>query len=485
MSLFIYNSLSRTKEKFEPLQPGFVSMYVCGPTVYGHAHLGHAKSYVSFDVVVRWLRQSGYRVKYIQNITDVGHLTDDADEGEDKIMKQASLEKSDPMEIAQFYTRSFYEDMDKLAVMRPNIAPTATGHIPEQIALIEKLMATGHAYEVEGNVYFSVKSFDGYGKLSGRTDQEALQSGIRLGIRSEKREPSDFALWKKADESHLMKWNSPWSIGYPGWHLECSAMSMKYLGETIDIHGGGMENKFPHHDCEIAQSEAATGRPYVRFWMHNNMVTINGIKMGKSLKNSVNLQDIFKETDPLVIRFFILQSHYRSQLDYSETAVKASTTGLEKLRETRRRLHQQKKGTGVFDVSPFSMRFTEAMDDDFNTPVALAVLFDLSKAINAALDLPEGISDGARKEIDALLDNAGKETLGIFDQNDREFDQESKENTKKICEIMDILFELRAEARDQKNFILSDKIRDLLLLKSGIEIKDTKEGPVWSETEKG
>ncbi len=481
MSLFIYNSLSRTKEKFEPFNPGVVSMYVCGPTVYGHSHLGHAKSYVSFDVVVRWLRQSGYRVKYIQNITDVGHLTDDGDEGEDKIMKQASLEKTDPMEIAQFYTRSFYEDMDKLAVMRPSIAPTATGHIPEQIALIEKLMATGHAYEVEGNVYFSVKSFDDYGKLSGRTDQEALQSGIRVGLRSEKRDPSDFALWKKADERHLMKWNSPWSIGYPGWHLECSAMSMKYLGETIDIHGGGMENKFPHHDCEIAQSEAATGKPYVRFWMHNNMVTINGVKMGKSLKNSVNLKDIFRERDPLVIRFFILQSHYRSQLDYSESAIKASTTGLEKLLETRRRLHQQQTGSGEFDVSPFSMRFTEAMNDDFNTPVALAVLFDLSKAINAALDRQEGVSERSRKEVEALLDYAGKKTLGIFDENNRELNEESKEDTKRIGAIMDILFELRAEAREQKNFALSDKIRDLLLVKCGIEIKDTKDGPVWSE----
>ncbi|MEI6639253.1 MAG: cysteine--tRNA ligase [Chlorobium sp.] len=480
MSLFIYNSLSRTKEQFEPLHPEMVSMYVCGPTVYGHAHLGHAKSYVSFDVVVRWLRQSGYRVKYVQNITDVGHLTDDADEGEDKISKQASLEKTDPMEIAQFYTRSFYEDMDRLGVLRPNIAPAATAHIPEQIDLIERLVKSGHAYEVNGNVYFSVKSFDGYGKLSGRTDQDALQSGIRVGIRSDKRESSDFALWKKADERHLMKWNSPWSVGYPGWHLECSAMSMKYLGESIDIHGGGMENKFPHHDCEIAQSEAATGKPYVRFWMHNNMVTINGIKMGKSLNNSVNLKDLFRETDPLVIRFFILQSHYRSQLDYSETAIKASRTGLEKLHETQRRLREQKDGTGVFDCEPFARRFTEAMDDDFNTPIAIAVLFELSKAINAALDQHNGIADGSCKEVQAFINQAGKETLGIFDQNDRDKNREGKESTRKFEAVMELLLQLRAEAREQKDFALSDKIRDLLLIKSGIEIKDTKEGASWS-----
>ena len=484
MSLFIYNSLGRTKEKFEPLHPGIVSMYVCGPTVYGHAHLGHAKSYVSFDVVVRWLRQSGYRVKYIQNITDVGHLTDDADEGEDKIMKQASLEKTDPMEIAQFYTRSFYEDMDWLGVMRPNIAPAATGHIPEQIALVERLVKSGHAYEVNGNVYFSVKSFDGYGKLSGRTDQEALQSGIRVDVRSEKRDPSDFALWKKADESHLMKWNSPWSIGYPGWHIECSAMSMKYLGETIDIHGGGMENKFPHHDCEIAQSEAATGKPYVRFWMHNNMVTINGIKMGKSLKNSINLKDLFKETDPLVIRFFILQSHYRSQLDYSETAIKASKTGLEKLRETQRRLREQKNGTGVFDCEPFARRFTEAMDDDFNTPIAIAVLFELSKAINAALDRNEGISKQSREGVETFLDQAGRATLGILNQENQTGNGEKRNSAKKLGEVMTILLELRAEAKKNKDFTLSDKIRSLLL-DAEIEIKDTKEGAVWSEKSGG
>ena len=480
MSLFIYNSLGRAKEQFEPLHPGIVSIYVCGPTVYGHAHLGHAKSYVSFDVVVRWLRHKGYHVKYVQNITDVGHLTDDADEGEDKISKQARLEKTDPMEISQFYTRSFYEDMDKLDVLRPNIAPAATAHIPEQIALIERLITTGHAYEVNGNVYFSVESFPGYGKLSGRTDQEALQSGIRVGVRSDKRHPSDFALWKKAEEGHLMQWNSPWSIGYPGWHLECSAMSMKYLGETLDIHGGGLENKFPHHDCEIAQSEAVTGKPYVRFWMHNNMVTVNGIKMGKSLKNFVNLKDLFNIFDPIVIRFFILQSHYRSPLDFSEVAIKASSTGLEKLRETQRRLREQKNGTGLFEVEPFLKRFNEAMDDDFNTPVAIAVLFDLSKAINSAFDGNEGIAEESIQKTDTFLHTAGADILGILTHTEQSMGRNNRESGKTIDGIMDILLELRAEARKNKNFALSDTIRERLLA-VGIEIKDTKDGASWSK----
>jgi cysteinyl-tRNA synthetase len=479
MALFIYNSLGRKKQQFEPLLPGIVSIYVCGPTVYGHAHIGHAKSYVSFDVVVRWLRHSGFRVKYVQNITDVGHLTDDADEGEDKIMKQARLEKTDPMEIAQFYTRSFYEDMDRLGVLRPNIAPLATGHIPEQIELVKSLLATGHAYEVNGNVYFSVASFPGYGKLSGRTDQDALQSGMRVEVRSEKRSPSDFALWKKADESHMMKWQSPWSTGYPGWHLECSAMSMKYLGDTIDIHGGGMENRFPHHDCEIAQSEASTGKPYVRFWMHNNMVTVDGVKMGKSLKNSVNLKELFTEHDPLAIRFFILQSHYRSPLDFSLAAIRASTTGLDKLRQSLKRVKDSAPGTGSFDSEPFVQRFREAMDDDFNTPVAIASLFDFSKAINTALDRNEGISQTDLKAALLFMESAGTEVLGILGPGEALHAIEETHSGKSFSKVMEILIGLRTDARRNKDFALSDTIRDRLL-EAGVEIKDTKEGTSWS-----
>lgn len=479
MALQIYNSLSRTKERFEPVHPGVVGMYVCGPTVYGHAHLGHAKSYVSFDVVARWLRQSGYRVKYIQNITDVGHLSDDADEGEDKIARQARIEKTDPMEIAQYYTRSFLEDMDRLGVLRPNIAPTAAGHIPEQIALIEQLVASGYAYTINGNVYFSVNSFPGYGKLSGRTDRDAQQSGSRVEIRNEKRHPSDFALWKKADEEHIMKWPSPWSIGYPGWHVECSAMAMKYLGASIDIHGGGMENKFPHHECEIAQSEAATGVPYVRYWMHNNMVTVGGIKMGKSLRNSVNLKELFRQTDPAVIRFFILQSHYRSPLDYSETAIRASATGLGKLQDTYRRLLAACPGMGTADTQKFIEAFTEAMDDDFNTPTALSVLFDFSKKLNTLLDRPEGLGQQVIDEAISFFNIFAGSVLGITDSETGSPDRENGNQHKALENVMALLLEIRTDARKEKDFALSDRIRDRLF-DIGIELKDGREGTGWS-----
>lgn len=479
MPLHIYNSLTREKDAFVPLHPGIVTMYVCGPTVYGHAHLGHAKSYVSFDVVVKWLRHLGYAVKYIQNITDVGHLTDDADEGEDKIAKQARLEKTDPMEIAQYYTRSYYEDMDRLGVDRPNIAPTATGHIPEQITLIATLLKKGHAYEVNGNVYFSVSSFSGYGRLSGRTDQDAQQAGGRVESRSEKRHPSDFALWKKAEPGHLMQWDSPWSKGYPGWHAECSAMAMKYLGETIDIHGGGMENRFPHHECEIAQSEAATGKPYVRYWMHNNMVTVNGAKMGKSLRNSVNLKDLFQTVPPIVIRFFILQSHYRSPLDFSETAIRASQAGLEKLQETWRALAAAVPGSEELDTASYEERFTEAMNDDFNTPVAIAVLFDAAKAVNAALHSGKGLSENALEACRKFFESYGHDVLGILETGEAGGDEAAVAKKKTLDDVVSILLELREQARKNKDFAQSDLIRDRLA-ESGIVLKDTKSGTEWS-----
>ncbi len=481
MPLHIYNSLTRKKEVFEPLHPGTVTIYVCGPTVYGHAHLGHAKSYVSFDVVVKWLRHLGYTTKYIQNITDVGHLTDNADEGEDKIAKQARLEKTDPMEIAQYYTRSYYDDMDRLGVQRPNIAPTATGHIPEQIALIKRLIEKGHAYEVNGNVYFSVASYPGYGRLSGRTDQEALQSGSRIESRSEKQHASDFALWKKAEPGHIMKWESPWSTGYPGWHAECSAMAMKYLGETIDIHGGGMENKFPHHECEIAQSEASTGKPYVRYWMHNNMVTVNGTKMGKSLKNSVNLNDLFKTVPPPVIRFFILQSHYRSPLDYSDAAINASRAGLEKLQETWHALSTAEPGNGTIDTGAYEKRFCDAMNDDFNTPVAISVLFDLARAINTARNT-DGLTPASRRACDKLFSDYGQNVLGILSPDKKVAPAEQQAKQEALQGVVSILLDLRKNAREERNFALSDLIRNRLA-ESGITLKDTKEGTEWSLSE--
>ncbi len=478
-ALHIYNSLSRQKEPFTPLHPDIVTVYVCGPTVYGHAHLGHAKSYVSFDVVVKWLRHLGYSVRYVQNITDVGHLTDDADEGEDKIIKQARLERTDPMEIAQHYTRSYYEDMDRMGVERPNIAPTATGHIPEQIALIEKLVREGHAYEVDGNVYFSVESFPDYGRLSGRTDREARQSSGRVESRGEKRDPADFALWKRAEPGHIMKWNSPWGEGYPGWHAECSAMAMKYLGETIDIHGGGMENKFPHHDCEIAQSEAATGKPYVRYWMHNNMVTVDGTKMGKSLGNFINLKDIFRRFSPVTIRFFILQSHYRSPLDFSETAMDASETGLEKLRDTWLRLQAAEEGSGTLDTTPFVERLTAAMNDDFNTPVAISVLFDFAKTLNGALAGEEGLDRESLERCTAVFRTFGQDVLGILQAPSSGDDRPVETGGEKLGAVMNLLIDIRSRARADKDYELSDLIRDKLA-ESGITLKDTRDGTEWS-----
>jgi len=339
MSLTIYNTLTRTLEEFTPLHPGQVGVYVCGPTVYSDSHVGHAKSYVSFDVIIRYLRWLGFKVLYVQNITDVGHLTDNADEGEDKLIKQARADRVHPMQIAEMVTKSYFDDMDALGIQRPDISPRATGHITEQIAVIERLLTGGYAYVTNGSVYFDVHRFAGYGKLSGRSIDESVE-GTRVEVRSEKRHSSDFALWKKAEQGHIMRWPSPWGEGFPGWHIECSAMSMKYLGESFDIHGGGMDNQFPHHECEIAQSECATGKPFVRYWIHNNLVTVNGQKMSKSLGNFVTLKDAFTRHDPLTVRFFILQSHYRSTLDFSEEALTGASTGFEKLQNTVRNVRE-------------------------------------------------------------------------------------------------------------------------------------------------
>jgi cysteinyl-tRNA synthetase len=478
--LQIYNSLTRKKEKFEPFTPGFVGIYVCGPTVYGHSHLGHAKSYISFDIVVRYLRYLGYKVRYVQNITDVGHLLGDANEGEDRVLKQARLEQLEPMEVVETYTRSYFEDMDRLGLIRPDISPRASGHIVEQIEMVKDLLDKGFAYEVNGNVYFDVHKFDRYGRLSGRKIEE-LEAGSRVEVLDEKKHPADFALWKAADESHLMQWPSPWGNGYPGWHLECSVMSNKYLGETFDIHGGGLENVFPHHECEIAQSECAHDRPFARFWMHNNMVTRDGVKMGKSLNNFITIKDILQKYDPLVIRYFILMSHYRSTLDFSNAALDAAERGFKKLQTGYQRLEnalgsapEQVTGSEL-PVKEFQQAFETAMNDDFNTPQAIAAVFDFFNKVNKQLDQKENQPN--RQQIqDALnvLHKTVANVLGLISDKTIKSDAAGE----KLEYLMKLLLEVRSDLRKEKNFALTDKIRNALQ-EMGITVKDTPDGSTW------
>jgi cysteinyl-tRNA synthetase len=480
MGLHVFNTLTREKEEFVPLHPDVVGMYVCGPTVYEHSHLGHAKSYISFDVVVRYLRYLGYRVLYVQNITDVGHLSDDADMGEDRIERRSKVDRIHPMQLVETYTRSYFEDMDALGVLRPDISPRASGHLVEQIELVENLLEKGYAYEVNGSVYFEVSTFDGYGRLSGRTVDEMV-AGVRIEVKTEKRHPADFALWKKAEPGHILRWPSPWGEGYPGWHLECSSMAMKYLGRSIDIHGGGLENQFPHHECEIAQSECATGTPFVKYWLHNNMVTVDGRKMGKSLNNYVTLKDAFARWSPQVVRFFILQSHYRSTLDFSESAVLAAAKGFEKLQTAYYRISdalnaaQEKDRDGSeFTCERFRGGFNEAMDDDFNSPRAIAVLFDLTREVNQALDRGEGLSSSALAEVKDLVDQLSGEVLGL-DLTGGDIGGGGLET-----ELMDLLISLRQEIRARKLWTLSDSIRDRLGA-LGLSLEDTREGTTWKK----
>ncbi len=474
--LHIYNTLSREKEEFEPIKEGFVGIYVCGPTVYGDPHLGHAKSYVSFDVVIRYLRYLGYKVRYVQNITDVGHLTDDADQGEDKLEKQAAIEKLEPMEIAEKYTYNYFRDMDKLGVQRPDISPRATGHIIEQIQMVEKLLENGHAYETDGNVYFDVSSDEDYGKLSGR-DIEEQESGTRIETASDKQDPKDFALWKKADDGHIMKWPSPWGMGYPGWHVECSAMSTKYLGEHFDIHGGGMDNQFPHHECEIAQSEGAFNKPFANYWMHNNMVTLEGQKMGKSLGNAISLNEFFRGDhellsrawDPQIIRFFLLQSHYRSTTDFSEEALSSAENGLRTLQDILRLIEETEEGTGdAYDLEALKKSVESKLNDDFNTAQAIAVLFDelkkIRKQINSG-EAPENLGD-----VRTFLHNFVDDVLGLWPE--AEAAQSEDDKTEKLIEL---LIDIRNKARHNKNFELADAIRDQLE-ELDIKLMDSPEG---------
>ncbi|HEX9829998.1 MAG TPA: cysteine--tRNA ligase, partial [Bacteroidota bacterium] len=455
-----------------------------GPTVYGHSHIGHGKSYVSFDVIGRYLRYNGYKVTYIQNITDVGHLLGETNEGEDRLIKQSKIEHKHPMEIAEEYTRSYFEDMDALGVLRPDISPRATGHITEQIEMVKQLIAKGYAYEANGSVYFDVRKFPDYGKLSNRSLDDMME-GTRVEVRGEKRHPADFALWKKAEPEHTMRWQSPWGEGFPGWHIECSAMSMKYLGESFDIHGGGLDNQFPHHECEIAQSVGATGKPFAKYWLHNNMVTVDGKKMSKSLNNFITLKDAFKKYDPLVVRFFILQSHYRSTLDFSDEALAGAKGGLEKLSNTIRNLRaeiakaeQEKRATAIsIDLESYKKRFLEAMDDDFNTPQAIAVLFELSKEVNAALSLETKFSAQSLQAVEKFVQEYGGGILGIISEKQS---AGTTTNANLEADLVNLLIQVRNEARKAKLFAVSDMIRDQLK-ELGIVLEDKKDETVWKK----
>lgn len=485
MGLQLYNSLTRRKEDFTPLEKGKVRMYVCGPTVYGDAHLGHAKSYVSFDILLRYLRYLGYSVTYVQNITDVGHLTDDADEGEDKIVEQARKEKKHPMALAEYYTRSYFEDMDRLNCLRPDISPRASGHIVEQIELVKTLLEKGYAYEANGSVYFDVSKFEDYGKLSGRNIEE-MQAGARVEVSPDKKNPVDFALWKKAEPNHIMQWPSPWGMGFPGWHLECSVMAMKYLGKTIDIHGGGLENQFPHHECEIAQAEAANGVQFVRYWLHNNMVTVDSQKMGKSLNNFITLKQAFSGSherltrgyDPLAVRQLILNSHYRSPLDFSDAALYAAQSGLDRIGQTvaavRNQIPLAAEGEPNEEVAgqlqQLKEKFEAAMNDDLNTAVALSVVFELARL--AAKSLASTVQ--TLRAIDDLFTRLGSEVLGIVKDEYERQNMADAINRYEVA-IEGIVNDVRKKARREKNFELADEIRGILG-SVGIILQDKPDG---------
>ena len=483
--LTVYNTLSRKKEEFQPLNAPFVGMYVCGPTVYGEAHLGHARSALTFDTIYRFLKFLGYKVRYVRNITDVGHLENDSDSGEDKIEKKARLEQLEPMEIAQFYTKKYLDAMDSMNVLRPNIQPHATGHIIEQIEIVQTLLDKGYAYESNGSVYFDVIKYNNdthkYGILSNRVIDEMIANTRELDGQSEKRNPADFALWKKASPEHIMRWPSPWSDGFPGWHLECTAMSRKYLGKQFDIHGGGLDLLFPHHESEIAQSVCAFDCEPAKYWLHNNMITIGGQKMGKSLGNFITLSEFFsgnhqkldKAYSPMTIRFFILQAHYRSTLDFSNEALAAAEKGMKKMFEAQKKIDVLPVAdkTSV-DFDEVFRKCVEAMCDDFNTPIAIANMFEVCRLINLVADKKETIS---QTDKDAL-----KENFAIVFNDILGMKGEQTDNSLNVIEsLMNVILSLRSEARANKDWAKSDLIRDELS-KAGITIKDGKDGASWT-----
>lgn len=485
----LYNTLTRTKQHFQPLHEGRVGMYVCGPTVYGDGHLGHARPAITFDVLFRYLKHLGYKVRYVRNITDVGHLEHDADSGEDKIAKKARLEQLEPMEVVQHYLLRYHKAMDKLNVLPPSIEPHASGHIIEQIEYIKKILDSGYAYVSEGSVYFDVPKFNKehpYGKLSGRNVEELLSTTRALDGQEEKHHPADFALWKKASPEHIMHWPSPWSEGFPGWHLECSTMSEKYLGEQFDIHGGGMDLMFPHHECEIAQSVAHNGKDSVKYWLHNNMITINGKKMGKSLGNFITLDEFFNGSHPLLtqayspmtIRFFILQAHYRGTVDFSNEALQGAEKALQRMLEGYKRLQDLKpSATSSVDISGIEKACQEAMDDDLNTPMVIAALFDGCRIINQVNDGKATLTDADINELKRVFNTYLVDILGI--RVDAGGSGESNSQLESLGKAVDLLLELRGEAKAKKDWATADKVRDKLA-EYGFAVKDTKDGFEWS-----
>ncbi len=485
-NIYLHNTLSRKKELFEPLHPPYVGMYVCGPTVYGDAHLGHARPAITFDLIYRYLKHLGYKVRYVRNITDVGHLENDADEGEDKIAKKARLEKLEPMEVVQYYTNRYHQDMNALNVLNPNIEPHASAHIIEQIEMVKDILESGFAYEVNGSIYFDVLKYNQknhYGKLSGRVIDDMIANTRELAGQDEKRNNVDFALWKKASPQHIMRWPSPWGEGFPGWHLECSAMSKKYLGDHFDIHGGGMDLLFPHHECEIAQSIAATGKEAVKYWLHNNMITINGQKMGKSLGNFITLKEFFngkhealkKAYNPMTLRFFMLQAHYRSTLDFSNDALVAAEKGLDRLFEAKQKLKNIKASkSSSLNVKNITEKCYEALDDDLNTPIAISHLFEAAKVINSAFDNKQTLDAQQINGLEQLYDTF---LTGIFGLKDTVTQSEQNENL--LNGLIEALLEIRNNARKQKDFETSDYIRDKLI-ELNVQVKDTKEGSTWN-----
>jgi len=486
--LLIYNTLTRCKELFEPLNAPHVGMYVCGPTVYGDAHLGHARPAITFDLVFRYLTHLDYKVRYVRNITDVGHLEHDADEGEDKIAKKARLEQLEPMEVVQHYTLRYHKAMEALNVLPPSIEPHASGHIIEQIRLVEEILKNGYAYESCGSVYFDVSKYNKvyhYGKLSGRNLDDVLNTTRELDGQGEKRNPADFALWKCAQPEHIMRWPSPWSDGFPGWHCECTAMGRKYLGAQFDIHGGGMDLIFPHHECEIAQATASQGSDMVRYWMHNNMITINGTKMGKSLGNFITLDEFFSGSHhlltqayaPMTIRFFILQAHYRSTIDFSNDALQAADKGLQRLQEAVKGMERIKPATGttgVDGIQELRQKCYDALNDDFNSPIVIAHLFDASRIINTVLDGKATLSAADLDELKQVFRLFMCDILGLQLQTGN-----NQQREKVFGKVVDMLLEQRREAKANKDWATSDKIRNELT-SLGFEIKDTKDGFSWN-----